>query len=65
MLISLKISSREVISEKASAKIRRIIIRMGLFCIFTLAAVGVTFYCHVHEFLHSWQWRQSFRNQMM
>ncbi|XP_014469043.1 PREDICTED: protein smoothened-like isoform X2 [Dinoponera quadriceps] len=64
-LISLKISSREVMSERASAKIRETIIRMGLFFIFTLAAVGVMFYCHIYEFMHSWQWRQSFRNYMI
>ncbi|XP_014468938.1 PREDICTED: protein smoothened-like isoform X2 [Dinoponera quadriceps] len=64
-LIRLKISSREIMSERASAKIRETIIRMGLFFIFTLAAVGVTFYCHIYEYMHSWQWRQSFRNYMV
>nr|XP_050867262.1 protein smoothened [Vespula vulgaris] len=64
-LIRLKISSQEIISERASSKIRETIVRMGLFSIFTFAAVVVTCYCHIHEFQHSWQWRQSFRDYMI
>ncbi|KZC04568.1 PREDICTED: protein smoothened [Dufourea novaeangliae] len=64
-LIRLKITSQEIISERASAKIRETIVRMGLFSIFTFAAVLVTFYCHIYEFQHSWKWRQSFRNYMI
>ncbi|KAG7209538.1 hypothetical protein KM043_015618 [Ampulex compressa] len=64
-LIRLKISSHEIISERASSKIRETIVRMGLFSIFTFAAVVVTFYCHIYEFQHSWKWQQSFRNYMI
>ncbi|XP_076232442.1 smoothened, frizzled class receptor isoform X2 [Calliopsis andreniformis] len=64
-LIRLKISSQEIISERASSKIRETIVRMGLFSIFTFAAVIVTFYCHIYEFQHSWEWHQSFRNYMI
>ncbi|XP_033306823.1 protein smoothened isoform X2 [Bombus bifarius] len=64
-LIRLKISSQEIISERASSKIRETIVRTGLFSIFTFAAVVVTFYCHIYEFQHSEEWRQSFRNYMI
>ncbi|XP_076675288.1 smoothened, frizzled class receptor [Andrena cerasifolii] len=64
-LIRLKITSQEIISERASSKIRETIVRMALFSIFTFAAVGVTFYCHIYEFQHSWEWHQSFRNYMI
>ncbi|XP_006616295.1 protein smoothened [Apis dorsata] len=64
-LIRLKISSQEIISERASSKIRETIVRMGLFSIFTFAAVVVTFYCHIYEFQHSSEWHQSFRNYMI
>ncbi|XP_012263343.2 protein smoothened isoform X2 [Athalia rosae] len=64
-LIHLKISSQEIISERASSKIRETIVRMGLFSIFTFVAVIVTFYCHIYEFQHSWEWRQSFRDYMI
>ncbi|XP_070156098.1 protein smoothened isoform X4 [Polyergus mexicanus] len=64
-LIRLKISSQEIISERASSKIKQTIVRMGLFSIATLAAVVVTFYCQIYEIQHSWEWRQSFRNYMI
>ncbi|XP_046414631.1 protein smoothened [Neodiprion fabricii] len=64
-LIHLKISSQEVISKRASSKIRETIVRLGLFSIFTFVAVIVTFYCHIHEFQHSWEWKQSFRDYMI
>lgn len=64
-LIRLKISSQEIISERASSKIKQTIVRMGLFSIATLAAVVVTFYCHIYEIQNSQQWQQSFRSYMM
>ncbi|XP_011634668.1 LOW QUALITY PROTEIN: protein smoothened, partial [Pogonomyrmex barbatus] len=64
-LIRLKISSQEIISERASSKIKQTIVRMGLFSIAALAAVIVTFYCHIYEIQNSWQWRQSFRSYMI
>ncbi|XP_058807517.1 protein smoothened-like [Phymastichus coffea] len=60
-LIRLKISSQEIISEKASSKIRETIVRVGLFSTFTFAAVISTFYCHLYDFEHSEEWKQSFR----
>lgn len=64
-LIRLKISSQEYISERASSKIKQTIVRMGLFSIATLAAVGVTFYCHIYDIQNSQQLQQSFRSYMM
>lgn len=64
-LIRLKISSQEIISERASSKIKQTIVRMGLFSIATFAAVVVTFYCHIYEIQNSQQWQQSFRSYMM
>ncbi|XP_012235045.2 protein smoothened isoform X2 [Linepithema humile] len=64
-LIRLKISSQEIISERASSKIKQTILRMGLFSILTFAAIVITFYCHIYEFQHSWQWHRSFRNYMI
>ena len=64
-LIRLKINSQEIISDRASAKIRETIQRMGLFSVCTLLAAVVTFYCHAYEFQNSEKWEQSFRNYMM
>lgn len=61
-LIRLKISSQEIISEKASSKIRETIVRVGLFSAFTFAAVISTFYCHMYDFEHSEEWKQNFRD---
>ncbi|XP_069696692.1 protein smoothened isoform X2 [Periplaneta americana] len=60
-LVRLKINSQEIISERASAKIRETIVRMGLFSLFTFVFVLVTFVCHVYEFHHHSDWRESFR----
>ena len=64
-LTLLKITSKEIISEFASAKIRETIIRMGLFSALTLFAVIITFYCHIYDFRYSWEWKQSFREFIM
>ncbi|KAL0106682.1 hypothetical protein PUN28_015319 [Cardiocondyla obscurior] len=64
-LIRLKISSQEIISERASSKIKQTIVRMGLFSIATLAAVVITFYCHIYDIQNSQQWQQSFRSYMI
>ncbi|XP_012541511.1 protein smoothened isoform X2 [Monomorium pharaonis] len=64
-LIRLKISSQEIISERASSKIKQTIVRMGLFSIATLAAVVVTFYCHIYEIQNSQQWQENFRSYMI
>ena len=60
-LVRLKVSSQEIISEKASAKIRETIVRMGLFSFLTLVFGLVTFVCHMYEFKHQHEWEESFR----
>ncbi|XP_001602300.2 protein smoothened isoform X2 [Nasonia vitripennis] len=65
LLIRLKISSQEFLQEQASSKIRETIVRMGLFSLFTLVAVLVTFYCHAYDFEHSSEWKQSFRDYII
>ncbi|XP_034947663.1 protein smoothened [Chelonus insularis] len=64
-LIRLKISSQEIISERASVKIRGTIIRMGCFSVFTFLAVVITVYCHMYDFQNSSKWHQSFRDYMI
>lgn len=60
-LIKVKINSHEIISEKASAKIRETIVRMGFFTLFTFIFVVATFVVHIYEFQHRRSWKESFR----
>lgn len=64
-LIKVKINSHEIISERASAKIRETIVRMGFFTLFTFVFVVATFVVHVYEFQHRRSWRESFRTFMI
>lgn len=56
ILIKLKISSKQIISSRASKKIRQSIVRMGICSIITFILIMVTIFCHVNEFSnrHSW-----------
>ncbi|KAK3921765.1 Protein smoothened [Frankliniella fusca] len=60
-LVKVKINSHEIISEKASAKIRETIVRMGFFTLFTFIFVVATFVVHIYEFQHRRSWKESFR----
>jgi len=60
-LVRLKINSQDIISERASTKIRQTIVRIGLFSLLMFVFVMVTFVCHVYEFQHHDGWRDSFR----
>jgi smoothened protein len=64
-LVRLKISSQDIISEKASTKIRQTIVRIGLFSLLMFVFVMVTFVCHVYEFHHHDGWKDSFRKFIM
>nr|CAD7401266.1 unnamed protein product [Timema poppensis] len=64
-LVSLKITSEEIISEQASAKIRETIMRIGFFSLLMLVFVLTTFVCHVYEFQHRHEWWASFRSYIM
>ncbi|XP_049856044.1 smoothened homolog [Schistocerca gregaria] len=64
-LIRLKIGSHDIISPTASAKIRETIVRMGLFSLFLLVLVLVTFTCHVYEYRNQAKWNYSFRKYIV
>ncbi|XP_034246116.1 smoothened homolog isoform X2 [Thrips palmi] len=64
-LIKVKINSHEIISERASAKIRETIVRMGFFTLFTFIFVVATFVVHIYEFQHRRSWKESFRTFMI
>nr|CAD7456561.1 unnamed protein product [Timema tahoe] len=64
-LVSLKITSEEIISEQASAKIRETIMRIGFFSLLMLVFVLTTFVCHVYEFQYRHEWWASFRSYIM
>lgn len=64
-LVRLKINSQDIISERASAKIRGTIVRMGLFSLLMFVFVMVTFVCHMYEFHHHDEWKDSFRKFIM
>lgn len=62
ILINLKISSKQIISTRASKKIRQSIIRMGICSILVFMFIIVTILCHIYEFQHSISWAESLRN---
>lgn len=64
-LIKVKINSNEIISERASAKIRETIVRMGFFTLFTFIFVVATFVVHIYEFQHRRSWKESFRTYII
>lgn len=64
-LIKLKISSKEIISSRASKKIRQSIVRMGLCSIFVLIFKIVTVICHIHEFQNSPVWAENLKEYII
>lgn len=64
-LIQLKITSKEIISVRASNKIRETIVRMGLCTLLTLVFMLTTFAIHINEFRNSEDWAQSLRKHIM
>uniref|UniRef100_A0A182JRB6 Protein smoothened n=1 Tax=Anopheles christyi TaxID=43041 RepID=A0A182JRB6_9DIPT len=61
-LIRLRISSKEIISARASKKIHQTIVRMGVCTTFTFIFIVATVFCHVHEFRHSAAWATALRD---
>uniref|UniRef100_A0A182Q336 Protein smoothened n=1 Tax=Anopheles farauti TaxID=69004 RepID=A0A182Q336_9DIPT len=61
-LIRLRMTSREIISARASKKIHQTIVRMGICTTFTFVFIVATVFCHVHEFRHSAAWARALRN---
>lgn len=64
-LIGLTISSEGIVTEKASAKMRDTIVRMGLFSVAIVVAVSITVHCHTYDFKNHEKWQQSFRDFIM
>ncbi|XP_011695451.1 PREDICTED: protein smoothened isoform X2 [Wasmannia auropunctata] len=65
MLIHAEIIDQAFMSERDKSKINQNCVRIGLFSIATLAAVVVTFYCHIYEIENLQEWQQSFRSYMI
>lgn len=65
ILINLKISSKQVISPRASKKIRQSIIRMGICSLLILMFIVTTIVCHIYEFKNSINWAVSLKNFIM
>lgn len=65
ILINLKISSKQIISTRASKKIRQSIIRMGICSVLTFVFICITISCHIYEFKNSSQWAESLRNYII
>uniref|UniRef100_A0A1B0C9F1 Protein smoothened n=1 Tax=Lutzomyia longipalpis TaxID=7200 RepID=A0A1B0C9F1_LUTLO len=61
ILVKLKMESKEIISARASNKIRESIVRMGLCTLFTLVIILATIVCHIHEFRNSDDWAASLK----
>lgn len=64
-LIRLKITSKEIISTRASKKIRETIVRMGICTILILVFILTTIVCHINEFKNSDDWAESLRMHMV
>ncbi|XP_053675730.1 protein smoothened [Anopheles nili] len=64
-LIRLRISSKEIISARASKKIHQTIVRMGMCTTSTFVFIVATVFCHVHEFRHSSAWATSLRDYIV
>lgn len=64
-LIQLKIDSREIISARASSKIRSTIVRMGLFSLLIIVFGITTFVCNIYNFINEPQWKESLRLYIM
>lgn len=60
-MISVQTSSKDIISARASSKIRNSIMRCGVTAIMTLVFIGATYFYHIYEFLNSKEWYDSFR----
>lgn len=60
-LIRLQVDSKEIISERASNKIKETILRMGIFSVLILVLGATTFICHIYQFKNADLWTKSFK----
>ncbi|CAB0012230.1 unnamed protein product, partial [Nesidiocoris tenuis] len=61
LLIRLRVDSEDIISKRASSKIRETIFRMVVFSLLILIFGGITFTCHIYEFINDEKWKTNFR----
>ncbi|CAG2166838.1 unnamed protein product, partial [Oppiella nova] len=66
-LIKVKLITRSQTTENRnkSKKIEHMIIRIGLFVLFAMMAVIVTYVSHIYEFTHSSQWKTSLNDYII
>lgn len=65
ILIKLKIASKQIISRKASKKIKQSIVRIGICSTFCLIFIVTTFICHFHEFRYKDSLTRKLRNYII
>lgn len=65
ILIKLKISSKQIISSRASKKIKQSIVRMGICSIITFVLILVTIFCHINEFSNTHNWALELRSYII
>ncbi|KAG8224389.1 hypothetical protein J437_LFUL016392 [Ladona fulva] len=58
-LIRLRVSSRDLISERAAARIREAIVRLGLFSTFAVLFAVLTLVCHAYQMQNREKWALS------
>nr|XP_032519081.1 protein smoothened isoform X2 [Danaus plexippus plexippus] len=64
-LIAVRVSSKDVISPRASNKIRQTITRCSLTAALVAVFICVTFACHVYEFRNAEAWKEAFKNNII
>ncbi|KAL4709030.1 hypothetical protein ACJJTC_005891 [Scirpophaga incertulas] len=64
-LIAVRVSSKDVISPRASNKIRQTITRCSLTAALVAVFICVTFACHIYEFRNAELWREAFKKNII
>jgi smoothened protein len=65
ILVNLKISSKQIISSRASKKIRQSIVRMGLCSSLMFIFIIITILCHIYEFRNFEKWAANLTESIM
>lgn len=65
ILVNLKISSKQIISTRASKKIRQSIVRMGLCSSLMFIFIIITILCHIYEFKNAERWALNLTESIM
>ncbi|XP_028041486.1 protein smoothened-like isoform X2 [Bombyx mandarina] len=64
-LVVVRVSSKDVISPRASNKIRRTITRCSITAALVAVFICVTFACHIYEFRNADLWKDSFKRNII